>query len=277
MSAISFIRTLTRHLRQGQFRWIWNAAYNRIWPGYPVMAPQVLTAIQDRTGLELGGPSGVFSGSKILPVYPLAQRIDNVNFSSQTAWESGLRDGGDFRFASAKSPGRQFLREATNLSGIADASYDFVLSSHCLEHVANPLAALRDWRRVTRDGGHLLLILPDPQHTFDHRRPKTTLSHLREDFLRDIGEDDLTHLPEILAQHDLTLDWPAGSPEQFRNRSLLNAQNRCLHHHVFDLSLMRAMLDETDWDVLALEAVRPLHLIAFAQKKARNGSLPGRT
>jgi SAM-dependent methyltransferase len=232
------------------------------------MLPSVLAAVQNQAGLEVGGPSRVFSAGKILPLYPRVQRLDNVNFSSQTAWEDGLREGGDFCFDPAKPAGRQFLREATALSGLADASYDFVLSSHCLEHCANPLATLREWCRVVRANGHLLLILPNPRHIFDHHRPITTLAHLREDFLRQTGEDDLTHLPEILAQHDLALDPLAGSPEQFRTRSLLNAQNRCLHHHVFDLTLMRAILDETGWEVLALEEIRPIHLIAFARKKS---------
>jgi SAM-dependent methyltransferase len=257
-----------RRLRYAGVQSLAKALYHRLWLARPVLCPAVLTATAARTGLEVGGPSRVFSAGNILPVYRHVQHLDNVNFSSQTAWEDGLRDGGDFRFDPAKPPGRQFLREATALSGLADASYDFVLSSHCLEHCANPLAALREWRRVTRDGGHLLLILPNPRHIFDHHRPITTLAHLRDDFLRQTGEDDLTHLPEILAQHDLALDPLAGSPEQFRARSLLNAQNRCLHHHVFDLTLMRAILAETGWDVLALEEVRPMHLIALAQKAA---------
>jgi SAM-dependent methyltransferase len=266
MSARKSIRHLFLQLRHGGLKWLTGAIYNRLWPAKPVMTPVVIAAVQNLTGLELGGPSRVFSAGKILPLYPCIQRLDNVNFSSQTAWEAGLREGGDFRFAPNKQPGRQFLREATALAGITDASYDFVLSCHCLEHCANPLAALREWRRIAREGGHLLLILPNPRHTFDHRRPTTTLSHLREDFRRQTGEDDLTHLPEILAQHDLALDPPAGSPEQFRNRAMLNAQNRCLHHHVFDLALMRAMLAETGWDVLALEEVRPIHLVALARK-----------
>jgi hypothetical protein len=48
-----------------------------------------------------------------------------------------------------------------------------------------------------------------------------------------------------------------------------NAQNRCLHHHVFNLTLMRTALAETGWRVLAAESVRPLHLVAFARKELR--------
>jgi len=220
--------------------------------------------------LEIGGPSRVFARKNILPVYPEAFRIDNINFANATAWESGLCEGGDFVFNPAKSPGRQFLREATRLDGIPDTAYDFVLSSHCLEHVANPLAALREWARVTRGGGHLLLILPDPQGTFDHRRPITTIDHLRQDLAENTGEDDLTHLPEIVALHNLALDRHAGSPEEFRARCALNRENRCMHHHVFNLELMREVLRETGWDVLETERAAPIHLIALAKKVSHN-------
>ena len=262
------IQHLFFRLRHGGLRWLAGAVHNRVWPARPALAAAALAAMQDKAGLEIGGPSRVFGRRGLVPVYPRAASLDNVNFASGTAWESGLRDGGEFRFDPARPAGRQFLREATGLSGIPDSAYDFILSSHCLEHVANPLAALREWARVARDGAGLLLILPDAAGTFDHRRPTTTLEHLREDFVRQTGEDDLTHLPEILGRHDLGRDPHAGTADQFRARSQDNPANRCLHHHVFDLDLMRDALHETGWDVLATESVRPIHLVALARKKS---------
>ncbi len=264
MAALARLQLFYRQFRHADARRLASAVYNRLWPARPVLAPAIRAAVLDRTGLEIGGPSRVFLGRGLLPAYPHAARIDNVNFAGITAWESDLREGGEFHFDMRRPPGRQFLREATSLSGIADASYDFILSSHCLEHVANPLAALREWHRVVRPGGRLVLILPDPRHTFDHRRPVTTLAHLQADFDRHTGEDDPTHLEEILALHDLRRDALAGTAEQFRARSLRNAENRCLHHHVFDLDLMLAALAATDWQVRGAECVRPLHLLALA-------------
>lgn len=51
--------------------------------------------------------------------------------------------------------------DAQTLPEEEDASYDFVHSAHCLEHVRDPLEALLNWWRVLRPGGHLLLSLPD--------------------------------------------------------------------------------------------------------------------
>ena len=43
---------------------------------------------------------------------------------------------------------------------VADASFDAVLCTQVLEHVADPLAVLSELRRVTRPGGQLLLTVP---------------------------------------------------------------------------------------------------------------------
>ncbi len=47
------------------------------------------------------------------------------------------------------------------LSNIPDNSFDFLYSSHCLEHLIDPSLALKNWLRVVRDGGHLVFQIPD--------------------------------------------------------------------------------------------------------------------
>lgn len=51
--------------------------------------------------------------------------------------------------------------DAQDLASVADASYDFAYSSHTLEHMPDPAAALRAWFRAVRPGGYLLLYVPD--------------------------------------------------------------------------------------------------------------------
>ena len=50
--------------------------------------------------------------------------------------------------------------DAQYLSGIADESFDFVYSSHCLEHMYDVPVALKNWFRVVRKGGYLILAIP---------------------------------------------------------------------------------------------------------------------
>ncbi len=51
--------------------------------------------------------------------------------------------------------------DAQFLGGEEDGSYDFVHSSHCLEHLVDPRAGLGNWFRVLRPGGHLVVLVPD--------------------------------------------------------------------------------------------------------------------
>ena len=51
--------------------------------------------------------------------------------------------------------------DAQYLRGIKDESFDYVYSSHCLEHMVNVRVALQNWFRVVRKGGFLLLAVPD--------------------------------------------------------------------------------------------------------------------
>ena len=268
MRSASIAQRLFRRLRGGGLRWLAGAMRNRIFPPRLKAAAAILAAVRDRRGLEIGGPSRIFRAGGMLPVYAAAACLDNVNFTADTAWENRLRDGGDFPFHPGRPAGTQWLREAVALTGIAEGAYDFILSSHCLEHVANPMGALHEWSRVTNPGGHLVLVLPDPSRTFDHRRPLTTLDHLRADFARGTGEDDPTHAAEAIALHDIARDAGVGSATEFAERVRDNARNRCLHHHVFDLALLAAVLPETGWHVLAAERARPLHLVAFARKES---------
>jgi ubiquinone/menaquinone biosynthesis C-methylase UbiE len=150
------------------------------------------------------------------------------------------------------------------MSSIANNSYDFVLSCHNLEHFANPIKALKEWGRVARPGGTLVMVLPYYSKTFDHRRSPTQLAHLISDFEHNTQEDDLTHLPEILQLHDLRRDPFAGSVEQFRERSLKNIENRCLHHHVFDERNSGELLRYLGMHIVAIEQAYPFHLFIVA-------------
>jgi SAM-dependent methyltransferase len=228
-------------------------------------------ALSGRVGLEIGGPSSVFTPetqtkfTPIPPVYAIAASIDNCNFATDTTWSRGER-GRTFQYRYDKAPGRQFIHNATELSSIADGSYDFLLASHIIEHVANPLRALSEFHRVLRRNGYLLLLAPNPRLTFDHRRPVTTLAHLEADLAADTQEDDLTHMEEILALHDLERDKPAGSIEHLRERCLRNTELRCMHHHVFNMQLLQQVMKRAHFRSLYCTDRWENHLLVFARR-----------
>jgi SAM-dependent methyltransferase len=53
------------------------------------------------------------------------------------------------------------------MAGVADGSFDLVHSSHCLEHMVDPRTALRNWIRICRVGGYLVISIPD-EELYEH-------------------------------------------------------------------------------------------------------------
>lgn len=51
--------------------------------------------------------------------------------------------------------------DAQYLATVKDSTFDFVYASHTLEHMVDPRVALRNWWRVLRPNGYLLLLVPD--------------------------------------------------------------------------------------------------------------------
>lgn len=51
--------------------------------------------------------------------------------------------------------------DAQSMAAIETESLDFVHSSHCLEHMRDPREALRNWLRILKPGGHLIITIPD--------------------------------------------------------------------------------------------------------------------
>src|SRR5690348_3760909 len=109
-------------------------------------------AVEGKSGLEIGGPSGAFKPSGILPLYRSVASLDNCVFATSTTWEGSRAEGKTFFYDPGKPLGFNYIREATELKGIRDGRYDFLLSAHNLEHVANPVKALKEWRRALRPG-----------------------------------------------------------------------------------------------------------------------------
>lgn len=226
--------------------------------------PLVRARLTGKSGVEIGGPSQVFDSN--LPIYRHIQSLDNCVFAEVTHWEGSRASGATFHFDQGKRIGNNFITEGVTLEGIGDAKYDFVLSSHNLEHIANPLKALQNWKRVLKPHGFLLVSLPDKHRTFDYLRPVTTLDHLLDDYARDTGEQDMTHVEELVTLWDYEKFPIANSIAEHRERYRDNYRQRLVHHHVFDLQSAVRLIDFAGFKVLSKERCLPNHLIVFAQK-----------
>jgi SAM-dependent methyltransferase len=94
--------------------------------------PNFLTRYFAGVGLDIGGrPDPLVLYSSLFP-----------QIRSVRTWD--LEDG-----------------DAQFLSGLTDHAFDFVHSSHCLEHLQDPREGLRNWFRVVRPAGFLIVTIPD--------------------------------------------------------------------------------------------------------------------
>ena len=57
--------------------------------------------------------------------------------------------------------------DAQLMESVKDDTYDFVHSSHCLEHMVDPHTALRNWIRITKPGGYLVITIPE-EDLYEH-------------------------------------------------------------------------------------------------------------
>lgn len=220
--------------------------------------------LRGKKALEIGGPTPYFDDHGVLPVYRLLAGVDNCQFSTQTIWTGEVAK--KFRYHPRCPAGNQFICDGTELK--VPNQYECLLSSHCLEHIANPVRALLEWKRILVDGGLLLMLLPHKEATFDWRRPITPLKHMIEDFEKGTTEDDTSHFAEILEMHDL-LKTPQYTAETFRERCLANASYRAMHQHVFNTESAISLVDHAGFAIVEVDALRPGHIAILAQRTHR--------
>lgn len=121
-----------------------------------------------------------------------------------------------------------FLDDAETLATVPDAKYDFVWAAHVMEHMRSPIAALRQWCRVTKRGGLVHLILPDKRRTFDRKRARTLLEHIILDYERPSRERDYEHYLDYATNADGKV-----GAEAIRHADALIARDYSIHYHVF--------------------------------------------
>jgi SAM-dependent methyltransferase len=75
------------------------------------------------------------------------------------------------------------LANVVTFDTLADESQDFAIIHDVIEHLDNPLLALKNWLRVLKPEGILLISAPDKRFTFDYQREITPFAHLERDFM----------------------------------------------------------------------------------------------
>jgi SAM-dependent methyltransferase len=121
--------------------------------------------------------------------------------------------------------------DADRLRAVESSSQDFVIASHVIEHLADPLGFLDDAHRVLRVGGVLLLLVPDRRCTFDRDRSATPLVCLIRDHERDATVPDDDHVLDFLVGADQGPEFEIPDDPDARDRLFAWHRDRSIHVH----------------------------------------------
>ena len=135
-------------------------------------------------GIEIGG------AHQPLPV-PAAAHVRYVDRISEDELRASYADVAHLPFVHV-----DVIDDGETLATFPDASVDFLIANHMLEHCQNPLGALERWLQVLRPAGVLFLAVPDKRFTFDRDRPLTTFKHLLEDYRQGPAQSLADHYTE---------------------------------------------------------------------------------
>jgi SAM-dependent methyltransferase len=175
-----------------------------------------------------------------------------------------------------------------SLASIPDATSDFLIANHVLEHTPNPILALVNWSRILRPGGILFISIPIAARSFDVGRSLTTPEHMLEDydlFNRNAAslfeERSRQHAAEWLSISEPNIRMKRGShyirPDAERIQKLVAeanlSENNELHFHTFSYNSMRDLLklftSKIDPSIAIEEVVSNFtEVIAILKKKA---------
>jgi len=113
--------------------------------------------------------------------------------------------------------------DANRITDFVHQEFDYVYSSHCLEHMDDPRQAILEWWKLVKPGGHLFVVVPDedlyeqgafpsrfgPEHkaTFTISKAKSWSSHSINvfDLARSLPGGEIVSLELQDRNYDLSL------------------------------------------------------------------------
>ena len=129
--------------------------------------------------------------------------------------------------------------DGETLASLSDESQDFVIANSFLEHCEDPLRTLRNFARVLRPEGSLLLGIPDKRYTFDRDRAETPVEHILRDHWEGPDWSRAEHYRDW-ARHVLRVE---GDVEIQAEASRLMHAGYSIHFHVWTREGVLEMMD----------------------------------
>ena len=150
------------------------------------------------------------------------------------------------------------IENGFELASFQDASQDFLIANHVLEHAANPVQVLLNWSRVLKPDGILFVAVPIHDGCFDRGRTVTSSQHMFEDYelckngnMEAFNIRNRTHYeewvtiskPNIMVDHNEKYIRPA-SEEQVKEIESMWKESAEIHFHTFSMSSIEQFMSE---------------------------------
>jgi SAM-dependent methyltransferase len=151
----------------------------------------------------------------------------------------------DQRSRAYPGQGSEFVRishlmSMDDMGAVPEASLDFAITCHVIEHTRNPLGAFEQVYRKLKRGGQYVLVVPDKKLTFDKDRDPTTLDHLILDYQEPSAERDVPHYTEFFRIVRLV---PEAVLDQCVRDAIASRQD--IHFHTWTYESFQAMVDHS--------------------------------
>jgi SAM-dependent methyltransferase len=81
-----------------------------------------------------------------------------------------------------------------------DAPFDYVIASHLIEHIPDPVTWMQDVAKALRIGGVLSLVIPDKRYCFDVNRRTTEIGDLVDAHLRHLRQPSYRQVYDFISK-----------------------------------------------------------------------------
>lgn len=133
------------------------------------------------------------------------------------------------------------IDDGETLGTIPDASQDFVIANHFIEHTRNPILAIRNAVRVLKKDGIVFMAVPDMRYTFDSGREVTANEHLLRDYQEGPDWSEDQHYHDFVSHTDHS-DGCRNEEDIQRVIRGLKEGKFSIHYHVWDHHAMLGLL-----------------------------------
>jgi len=209
----------------------------------------LIPIVKDKKVLEVGGPSILLNS-----LYQHVKSLDLLNHKESIEY-----------FSMGNIPNNlnnifygDIVNDKTFIENNLFEKFDLIVTSHVLEHIANPILALKNLKKCLVPNGIVLTIVPNKNECWDRVRDYTSWNHIIEDYNNNVSESDMTHIHESSCMN---------RPNYYEDIGDHN-NPRIIHHHTFNVKTLSKTHEYVELKTIKcyIDIDEPLHIVYIGEK-----------